>query len=244
MSAIGIGFRHHGDRAGRRVDASLRLGLGHALHAMAARLELELRVRALARDAQDHFLVAAELGRRLRHDLDLPAAGARRSACTSGRGCPANSADSSPPVPARISRKTLRSSFGSFGSSICCSSASSAAIFAFAAGVLLVGEGLHFRIARHLLGRRRRSRSARAILAEARDDRLDLRALPGQRAIAVEIARRVLGDESIASSSSGASASDSSLVRSEGFIRVDDCEAKRRASLRCRHSRGDERRTL
>ena len=36
---------------------------------------------------------------------------------------PANSADSSPPVPARISRKALRSSSGSRGSSAACSSA-------------------------------------------------------------------------------------------------------------------------
>ena len=41
----------------------------------------------------DHFLVAAELRRRLGHDLDLPALRARRSACTSGTGSPANSAD-------------------------------------------------------------------------------------------------------------------------------------------------------
>jgi hypothetical protein len=40
---------------------------------VAARLELERRVRALADDARDHFLVAAELGRALRDDLDLPA---------------------------------------------------------------------------------------------------------------------------------------------------------------------------
>ena len=44
-----IGFRQHGDRARRRVDAALRLGLRHALHAMAARLELELRIRAVRR---------------------------------------------------------------------------------------------------------------------------------------------------------------------------------------------------
>ena len=107
-----IGLRHHRDRARRRVDAPLRLGLRHALHAMAARLELELRVRALPTMRSDHLLVAAELGRRRRDDLDLPALRARRSACTCGNRLPANSADSSPPVPARISRKTLRSSFG------------------------------------------------------------------------------------------------------------------------------------
>ena len=86
MSAIGSASGSHGDRARRRVDASLRFGLGHALHAMAARLELELRIHALPDDAHDHFLVAAQVARRLRHDLDLPAAGARRSACTSAAG--------------------------------------------------------------------------------------------------------------------------------------------------------------
>ncbi|CKS15398.1 Uncharacterised protein [Mycobacterium tuberculosis] len=38
---------------------------------------------------------------------------------------PANSADSSPPVPARISRNALRASSGSLGSSRRCSSSSS-----------------------------------------------------------------------------------------------------------------------
>jgi methyl-accepting chemotaxis protein len=44
-----IGFRHHGHRAGRGVDAALRFGHRHALHAMATGLELETRVHALAR---------------------------------------------------------------------------------------------------------------------------------------------------------------------------------------------------
>src|SRR5690348_9785600 len=56
------------------MDAALRLGLRHALHAMPAGLELEARVGALPDDARDHLLVAAELGRALRDDLDLPAA--------------------------------------------------------------------------------------------------------------------------------------------------------------------------
>src|SRR5438477_231812 len=46
---------------------------------------------------------------------------------------PAKSADSSPPVPPRISRKTLRSSLGSLGSSACCSSSSRRSIRADAA---------------------------------------------------------------------------------------------------------------
>jgi hypothetical protein len=48
---------------------------------------------------------------------------------------PANSADSSPPVPARISSKTLRSSLGSLGSSSFCSSISSSGRRALAAAI-------------------------------------------------------------------------------------------------------------
>ena len=69
-----IGLRQHGDRARGRVDAALRLGLRHALHAMAAGFELELRIRARADDARDDLPIAAEIRRRLRHDLDRPAA--------------------------------------------------------------------------------------------------------------------------------------------------------------------------
>ncbi len=55
------------------MNAPLRLGLGHALHTVAARLELELRVGPLPDDARDDLLVAAELRGALRDDLDLPA---------------------------------------------------------------------------------------------------------------------------------------------------------------------------
>src|SRR5947209_3545385 len=48
------------------MDAALRLGLGYALHAVAARLEFQPRVRALPDDARDHLLVAAGLGVALR----------------------------------------------------------------------------------------------------------------------------------------------------------------------------------
>ena len=65
------GMHRHG--AGRGVDAALRFGGRHALHAVAAGLELELRIGALADDARDDFLVAAHLARAFRHDLDLPA---------------------------------------------------------------------------------------------------------------------------------------------------------------------------
>src|SRR5258705_12965970 len=55
------------------MDAPLRLGRGHALHAVHARFELELAVRALARDPKDDLFEAALLRIALRQDLDLPA---------------------------------------------------------------------------------------------------------------------------------------------------------------------------
>ena len=58
-----VGLGQHGDRARGSVDASLRFGRRHALHAMAAGFELELGVGALCRRSGDDFLVAAELGR-------------------------------------------------------------------------------------------------------------------------------------------------------------------------------------
>ena len=189
-----IGFRHHGDRARRRVDAPLRLGLRHALHAMAARLELELRIRALPDDAQ-RSLPCSRRARPAIPRRSRPASGcARRSACTSGRGSPAKSADSSPPVPARISRKTLRSSFGSFGSSMRCRSAASAVILRGRRRALLLGERLHLRIARHLVGGRDVVLGARRTRGSARR-RARSRRAPRERAIAVEVARRVLGGE-------------------------------------------------
>ena len=62
------------DRAGGRVDPSLRLGRRHALDAMRAGFELEACVDALARDPADDFAVAAVLAAAFRHDLDRPAA--------------------------------------------------------------------------------------------------------------------------------------------------------------------------
>src|SRR5258705_4704873 len=68
-----LGLRKHRDRRGRRMDAPLRLGRGHALHAVHARFELQLAVRALARDPEDDLFEAALLRVALRQDLDLPA---------------------------------------------------------------------------------------------------------------------------------------------------------------------------
>ncbi len=71
VDLLGLGQHRHGRRRG--VDAALRLGLRHALHAMHAGFEFEPRKHALAGDVGDDFLVAA--GRRFagREHVDLPA---------------------------------------------------------------------------------------------------------------------------------------------------------------------------
>src|SRR5690606_30125100 len=63
------------DRHRRRggVDAALRLGLRHALDAVGARFELELRVRAFAFDPGDDLAEAAVLAGVGRLDLHPPA---------------------------------------------------------------------------------------------------------------------------------------------------------------------------
>src|ERR1700691_5896302 len=68
-----FGLREHGHGNGRSVHTPLLLGFGHALHAVDARLPLELREDALALDDGNNFLVSADAGLRDRHDLDLPA---------------------------------------------------------------------------------------------------------------------------------------------------------------------------
>ena len=45
-------FGHHRDRGGRRVDASLGLGFGHALHAMSAAFVLQFAIDAFAFEGQ------------------------------------------------------------------------------------------------------------------------------------------------------------------------------------------------
>ncbi|MGF6370211.1 hypothetical protein OKW40_002961 [Paraburkholderia sp. RAU6.4a] len=68
-----VRFRHHRDRARRGMDAALRFGGRHALHAMPARLELQLRIRGIAGNSHDHFAIAPEVRFARRHHLDLPA---------------------------------------------------------------------------------------------------------------------------------------------------------------------------
>ena len=55
-----LGLGQHGDRDGRGVDAALGLGLGHALHAVDAALELQPAVDAVALDQGDDLLDAAD----------------------------------------------------------------------------------------------------------------------------------------------------------------------------------------
>ena len=83
-----VGLGEHGDGRRRRVDAPLRLGGGHALHAVHAALEAELRVHVLAGDERDDLLVAA--GRRSRSARAPRSSSpcARRSARTCGRDRP------------------------------------------------------------------------------------------------------------------------------------------------------------
>src|SRR3546814_6902994 len=66
---------HRDDRHCRRrsVDATLRLGFRHALHAVGAGLELQVRVRAAPLDAGDDLAEAAVLAGAGRFDLDPPA---------------------------------------------------------------------------------------------------------------------------------------------------------------------------
>jgi len=89
---------HDGHRGGRGVNSSLRLGRRHTLHAVDARLILELRVGALALDAATTSLMPRQ--RRSTSTRFRPASGAaRRSASTCGKRSEAKSAASSPPVP-------------------------------------------------------------------------------------------------------------------------------------------------
>src|SRR3546814_2387041 len=65
--------RQHRDGSGGGVDAPLRFGFRHALHAMRAGFVLELRINAEADDARNDFLEAAVLTFVGGQDFDLPA---------------------------------------------------------------------------------------------------------------------------------------------------------------------------
>src|SRR5512140_1216376 len=65
-------FRKHGDRGRGRVDASLALRGGHALHAMHAALPSQPAERTVALDLEDRFLQTAERTVGVRDALDAP----------------------------------------------------------------------------------------------------------------------------------------------------------------------------
>src|SRR5580704_2813616 len=67
-------FRQHGDGGGARVNAALSLGLGNALHAMSAALELQLLEGSFASHREDDFLQSAQFGRAEIQNLVLPTA--------------------------------------------------------------------------------------------------------------------------------------------------------------------------
>src|SRR5439155_18501097 len=68
-----LGFRQHGNRDRRGVDAARRLGHRHALHAVHAALELEPAPGPTALDEEDDVLEATHAGDTGVHHLDLPA---------------------------------------------------------------------------------------------------------------------------------------------------------------------------
>ena len=68
-----LGFGQHGHRCRRGVDAALRLGLGHALYAVHARLVFERAVDVLTRDLEYDLLVAARGAVRERGHFVAPA---------------------------------------------------------------------------------------------------------------------------------------------------------------------------
>ena len=68
-----VEFRQDRNRARGGMDAALCFRRRHALHAVRARFELELRVRAFAHDAADDFPVAAVLASAFAQHFDLPA---------------------------------------------------------------------------------------------------------------------------------------------------------------------------
>ncbi|CEG10353.1 hypothetical protein BN961_03792 [Afipia felis] len=68
-----LGFRQHGHRGGRGVDAAGGFGIRHALDAMHAGFEFQFGKRAAALHFGDDFLVAAHGAFAGGHHFDLPA---------------------------------------------------------------------------------------------------------------------------------------------------------------------------
>ena len=68
-----LGFGQNGHGHGRGVNAALRFGGRHALHAVGARLKFHVAVNAVAGDEGDDFLVAAHAAFALAHKFHAPA---------------------------------------------------------------------------------------------------------------------------------------------------------------------------
>ena len=137
----------------------------------------------------DHLLVSAELRRRFRNDLDLPplALGvarvhAKQASREERRLVAAGSGPDFEKDVALVVRVLRQQHLLQLGGERRHSRGR--------VSVLLVGKRLHFRIARHLV-RCGDVALGMLVLAKARDDGLDLRALAGERAVAVEVAHGV-----------------------------------------------------
>jgi len=181
-----VGFRHYRHGAGRGVDAALRFGFRNALHAVAARFELQPRIRAVADDAHDDFLVAADLAGVFRHDFHLPAtalgvacvhaqevAGEQRGLVAAGAG-----ADFEENVALVVGvfrqERGLQRRF-------------QVRDFRFAVGQLGLGQFAQFRIGEHFAGRFL-VRFNLPILAIQRHHRGEIGMFAGELAVAVHVA--------------------------------------------------------
>src|SRR5882672_3384297 len=188
---VGLGQDRH--RAGRGVNAALRLRFRDALDAMASGLELEFRVSTVPDDACDDFLVFPDVARRLGYHFHLPALALRVAGVH----------------PIQIAREECR-----------LVSAGPGADFeedvAFVVRVLgrkhflqlrleggqplaprldlALGVTPHFGIGKEVL-RLRYVLLGIAVLVEQRDDRLQLGVLPRQLAILFQVVRGIFGGE-------------------------------------------------
>ena len=177
-------------------------------------------------------LIAAVLAGALAEHFDAASPGARRSVAYMRNRSPAKIAASSPPVPARISRKMFASSRGSRGISSFVSSTSSASMRARSAATSsaasLRSSGSP---ARRPSRARPRARLRDGETREARADRLEPRVFHRQLAEACGLAARPPGPRAEAPTSSKRSAVFSSRRRIESFMR----RGRDRAG-RCRRS--------
>ncbi len=69
-----VGLRHHGNRAGRGVNAALGFGFRHSLHPVRTGFKFQRAINTIAREAGDDFLETAVLPFIFAEHLDLPPA--------------------------------------------------------------------------------------------------------------------------------------------------------------------------